>query len=53
MPDYEQRPEDAILRRIQSKYAQFPTGSGDFATSKQGEIDLEERPRLDKDGNEI
>jgi hypothetical protein len=42
----EQAEKDALLRRIQGKYAHLPTSSEDFAARKQEEIDLENRRQL-------
>jgi hypothetical protein len=42
----EQLEKEALLRRIQSKYAALPTSSEEFARRKQEEIELEDRQRF-------
>jgi len=52
MATAEQPQKDALLRRIQGKYAHLPTSSEEFAARKQEEIALEDRHRFDKEETE-
>jgi len=42
----ERQTKEELLRRIQSKYATFPTSSEEFARRKQQELELEDRQRF-------